>query len=502
MLLVDLVRTWNDVRSTRSRKAKIELLAVRLGELSGAETEIGVSFLSGKPRQEPLGVGYRTIAEVSVPPTSEPRLTLTEVDATFGEIAGSSGPGSNRTRRDLLEGLMAGATEDEQRFLRGLVLRELRQGALEGILAEALAKAGGASPDDVRRALMLSGSLKEVGANLLREGPEWLAGFSLTMFTPLKPMLAQTAASVQEALGKMGEAAIETKYDGARVQVHRRGTEVRIYTRNLRDITSSVPEIVDAALAVEADAVILDGEAISYRGDGTPEPFQETISRFAQDEASGSLAAVFFDVLHVEGDDLIDRPQRDRFRALRAIAPEASIVPGILTSDVSEAERFYAEALASGQEGVVIKDPKAPYEAGRRGASWLKVKPAHTLDLVVLAAEWGSGRRKGWLSNLHLGARDPATGGFVMLGKTFKGLTDEMLDWQTERFLGLERDRDDWTVYVEPTQVVEVAFDGVQASPRYPGGVALRFARVKRYRDDKTADEADTIDTVRSYWRG
>lgn len=501
MLLAELVDTWDAVRDTRSRKAKIELLASRLEQLDDSEIEIGVSFLAGEPRQGRLGVGYRTLYDTAVPAAGRPTLTLTVVDDAFQQLTRVGGPGSKSRRAELLEELLGRATEPEQAFFRGLILGELRQGALEGVMVEAIASASGASATAVRRALMLSGSLPQAGAAALRQGETALARFRLTLFVPIKPMLAQTAGSVEEALSKIGAASVEAKYDGARVQVHRHGDRVAVYTRNLRDITNSVPELAEAVRELKAESLILDGEAMSFFSDGTPEAFQDTISRFAQQESGGGLVGVFFDCLHLDGRDLIDLPSRERFSELAAVAGDL-VVSRLATDDPEEAKDFYDDALAQGQEGVMVKDLDAPYQAGRRGAAWLKVKPAHTLDLVVLGVEWGSGRREGWLSNLHLGARDPTTGGFVMLGKTFKGLTDEMLAWQTERFLQLKEREDGRVVYVRPEQVVEVAFDGVQGSPRYPGGVALRFARVKRYRDDKAADETDTIDAVRALRKG
>ena len=385
----------------------------------------------------------------------------------------------------------------------GLFLGELRQGALEGVMADAVAKAAGVPAAAVRRAAMLAGDLPSVAAAAMRDGVDGLGRFRLTPLQPITPMLAQTADDVSAALERFGRASVEWKLDGARIQVHRAGDEVRIFTRNLADITDRASEIVEAVQGLDVSALVLDGEAIALREDGRPEPFQVTMSRFGTktdtaDNARTPLSAFFFDCLHLDGDDLIDAPARRRLAALDAHLPPELLVPRLETDDAEAAEAFLADTLARGHEGVMVKSLDAPYEAGRRGAGWLKVKPVHTLDLVVLAAEWGHGRRRGKLSNLHLGARDPATGDFVMLGKTFKGLTDEMLAWQTEHLLGLETRTDGHVVHVRPELVVEVAFDGVQSSPRYPGGVALRFARVKGYRPDKSPGDADTIDAVRT----
>ena len=430
-------------------------------------------------------------------------LELLEADAAITRIGEAVGRGSQALRRDELDGLFRRATEDEQRFLAALLHGELRQGALEGVMVEAVARAAELPAAEVRRAAMLAGDLAPVAAAALAEGSAGLARFRLTLFRPVQPMLARTAADLDEALGQLGAAAVEWKLDGARLQVHRAGDEVRAYTRNLADVTERVPEVVEAVLALPVDAIVLDGEVIALRADGRPQPFQVTMSRFASrrerdGQASVPLSSFFFDCLHLDGDDLIDRPAGERFAALAGASRRACVVPRIETGDPAEAERFLTDVLDRGHEGVVVKALDAPYEAGRRGAGWVKVKRAHTLDLVVLAAEWGHGRRQGRLSNLHLGARDPATGGFVMLGKTFKGMTDAMLAWQTERLLELETGRDGHAVLVRPELVVEIAFDGVQRSSRYPGGVALRFARVKGYRPDKRPEEADTIDTVRA----
>jgi DNA ligase-1 len=407
-------------------------------------------------------------------------------------------------RRGELAALFSRATTEEQRYLAMLAGGELRQGALAGIVTDAVAAAAGVEPAAVRRAAMLAGDLPAVAEAALTDGTEGLSRFGLQVGRPVQPMLAKTAPSLEAALEQVHPAAVEWKLDGVRIQVHRSGDEVAIFTRTLDPITERMPEIAEAVRALPLHAVILDGEAIALRPDGRPRPFQETASRAA---SRGDVAALreavpltpfFFDVLHLDGRDLLDLPAHERLAAIEPVLPAGAWVPRIVTEDADAAQAFCDDALARGHEGVVVKSLNAAYEAGRRGAGWLKVKPVHTLDLVVLAAEWGHGRRQGWLSNLHLGARDPETGGFVMLGKTFKGLTDELLEWQTARLLELESRRDRGTVYVHPQLVVEIAFDGVQTSPRYPGGVALRFARVLRYREDKGAEEADTIATVLS----
>jgi len=501
--LHDVVVASRAVADTRARNAKIERLAALLRSLSPDEVEIAVAWLAGEPRQGKIGVGYARLRELAGSAAEAPSLALAEVDAALARVAGAAGRGSNAERARLLGELFARATRDEQDFLARLLVGEMRQGALEGLLAEAIARAASLAPDRVRRAAMLGGRLPEVARAVLAEGDAGLARFRLELLRPIQPMLAQSADDPDEALAQLGRAALEWKLDGARIQVHRVGDDVRVFSRQQNDVTAAVPEVVEVVRALPARALLLDGEAIALRADGSPEPFQSTMRRFGRRldverlRAELPLSAFFFDLLHVDGEDLLDRPEEERFAALAARLPEALRVPRLVTESALEARAFLESALARGHEGIMAKAPDAAYEAGRRGAGWLKVKRAKTLDLVVLAVEWGSGRRKGWLSNLHLGARDPKTGSFVMLGKTFKGMTDEMLAWQTRRFQELEIARDEWTVHVRPEQVVEIAFDGVQASPHYPGGVALRFARVKRYRDDKRAEQADTIDTVR-----
>jgi DNA ligase 1 len=507
VLLDDIARTSADVSATSSRLAKIARLADCLGRASADEVGVAVSYLSGVLPQGTIGVGWVALRTLP-PPAEAPTLELLEVDAAASRIQAISGPGSQAARREELSSLLGRATEGEQRFLVGLFLGELRQGALEGVMSAAVAKAAGVPADDVRRATMLSGNLAEVAAVAVREGSAGLTRFRLTPLRPLQPMLAQTADDLEDAFVRIRPAAVEWKLDGARLQVHRAGAEVRAFTRNLADITARVPEIVEAVRALDVDAMVLDGEAIALGPDGRPRPFQETMSRFGSkanvEELRGTtpLSSFFFDVLHLDGEDLIDRPARERLAALAARLPAELRVRSVETGDPAEAQRFLEDALAHGHEGVMVKSLDAPYEAGRRGLGWLKVKVAHTLDLVVLAAEWGHGRRQGWLSNLHLGARDPETGGFVMLGKTFKGMTDEMLAWQTEHLLTLKTEEEGHVVHVRPELVVEIAFDGVQSSPRYPGGLALRFARVKGYRPDKRVDEADTIETIRAIHAG
>jgi DNA ligase-1 len=508
VLLSDVVSTSHAVSETRSRRAKITALATCLRQARADEVAIVVAYLAGTLPQGRIGLGWRLVQDVQPPPAATPALTVAEVHAAAGELAAIAGAGSNARRAQAFGALLARATAAEQSFLRRLVLGELRQGALEGLMVEAVAEAAGLPVDDVRRAHMLAGDLPAVASAALGQGQEQgrggLAAFGLTLFRPVLPMLARPAAHVGEVFGRLGQAAFERKLDGARVQAHKDGDEVRIYTRQLNDVTAAVPELVTAVRALPARSLILDGEAIALRPDGSPLPFQTTMKRFGRKRDIGELQAelpltgLFFDVLYVDGQALIDRPGRERMAALDAVVPLSLRVPRCITGDRAVAEDYYDQALAAGHEGLMAKSLDAIYDAGGRGLGWFKLKPAHTLDLVVLAAEWGSGRRQGWLSNLHLGARDPAHGGFVTLGKTFKGLTDELLAWQTERFLAIAIGREGHVVHVRPEMVVEIAFSDVQASPHYPGGMALRFARVKRYRPDKRAEDADTIDTVRA----
>jgi DNA ligase 1 len=496
------------VAEARGRRDKIGLLAGFLRDTPGDEIEIAAAYLSGTVRQEKLGLGWATMQSAMPGSAAElPSVELTEVDGTLAEIARTAGKGSAEKRQGLLRDLLARLTTEEQRFFAALVVGELRQGALEGILVEAVARAAGRPAADVRRALMLVGDLPAVAREALTSDGTGLADFAVQLFRPVLPMLAGSADDVEQALGELGEAAFEWKLDGARVQIHRKGDEVRVYSRRLNEVTAAVPELVEAARELNGREIIVEGEAIALRGDGSPLPFQTTMRRFGRrldvERMRGELPVTLFlfDLLYLEGTPLLDQPLSHRSALLADLVPPALLVPRIVTASASEASDFHRAAIERGHEGVMVKALDSPYEAGRRGRRWLKVKTARTLDLVVLAAEWGHGRRRGWLSNLHLGARDPASGGFVMLGKTFKGMTDEMLRWQTERLSELEVSRDDYTVYVRPELVVEVAFNDLQASPQYPGGLALRFARVKGYRPDKSASDADTIDTLLEIYR-
>jgi len=567
VLLSDLVRTSEAVSLASGRWVKIDEIAGLLRRAAPEEIPVAVAFLSGELRQRQIGVGYAALGGLLRPAPGDPAasgmgatepadpraaggdtpgsgpgvdpgprpLTLIETDSVFAAIGATTGTGSQAGRRKLLETLFARATPAEQSFLTRLLAGELHQGALEGVMTEAVARAGGVDAAEVRRALMLGGSLPAVAEAALSAASAArrdqtaahesadsaapaaalaaLRAFRLQVGRPLRPMLAASAPTVAAAFDRVSPAAAEWKIDGIRIQVHRQGPVVRVFTRTLDDITARLPEITRAALASPAEALVLDGEAIALDPEGRARPFQVTASRAGTQAAPGQadpgvpLTPFFFDLLHLDGRDLVDEPATVRHALMAEVLPADLRVPRLVTGDVAEAEAFFADAVARGHEGVVVKSLDGPYAAGRRGSEWIKIKPRHTLDLVVLAAEWGHGRRRGWLSNLHLGARDPA-GGFVMLGKTFKGLTDEMLRWQTERFLDLAEPAgqrpsgdlsDAWGVLrVRPEMVVEIAFDGVQASPRYPGGLALRFARVLRYREDKSAAEADTIDTVRA----
>ena len=507
MLLDDIARTSTALAATSGRRAKIDLLADCLRRLRPDEVPVAVAYLSGNLPNGTIGVGWASLRDLPAP-AAAPSLELLDVDAAFARIAAATGKGSQAARRREVAELFARSTEAERRFLVGLLLGELRQGALEGLMVEAVARAADVPVSDVRRALMVAGDLGPVAAAALTDGSAGLARFRLSVMHPVQPMLAQTADGIDDAMLRVHPAAVEWKLDGARLQVHVLDGEVRAFTRNLADATDRVPEVVDAVGRLGLRSSILDGEAIALRSDGRPHRFQVSMSRFGsrldvdRQRATTPLSSFFFDCLHIDGEDLIDRPARDRFEVLDARLLADVRVPRIVAETEAQAEPFLDDALAHGHEGVMVKALDAPYEAGRRGAGWLKVKRANTLDLVVLAAEWGHGRRRGWLSNLHLGARDPISGGYVMLGKTFKGMTDEMLAWQTERFLTIETRRDDYTVYVRPEVVVEIAFDGLQTSSRYPGGLALRFARVKGYRPDKTPEDADTIETVRAIHDG
>ncbi|WP_129786931.1 ATP-dependent DNA ligase [Promicromonospora panici] len=521
MLLAEVAATSDAVSATRSRLAKRAAIADLLrrtaaGDSAAADQastniEIVVAYIAGALRQRRTGLGYAALRDLP-PPASEATLTVRAVDAAFAEMAALEGPGSAQARSAAAADLFGAATEREQAFLRGLVAGELRQGALDSVVVDAVAEAAGTPPDAVRRAVMMRGATGPVAsAALLAEDPLGaLATFTLEVGRPVRPMLAQSAPDIAAAFEKLSSAdaptelCVDVKLDGIRIQVHRLGDDIRVVTRSLDDITERVPEIVDVVRALPSDRLVLDGEALAIGEDGVPRPFQETAARSATREATPEaelasqlqLSPFFFDVLHADGRDLVDAPLHERLAVLDEVAAP-HVVRRLVTSDPEAAAEFFAGALREGQEGVVVKSLDTPYAAGRRGAGWIKVKPRQTLDLVVLAVERGSGRRQGWLSNIHLGARDPE-GGFVMLGKMFKGMTDEMLEWQTARFTELKTDDNGWVVTVRPEQVVEIAFDGLQRSTRYPGGLALRFARVLRYRDDKSAAEADTIETVRT----
>ncbi|HEU4993851.1 MAG TPA: ATP-dependent DNA ligase [Gemmatimonadaceae bacterium] len=524
MKLEDLVRVSAGVAATSGRLEKISRLADFLRQLEPDEVQIAIGFLTGWPRQGKLGVGWATLAsvreqtpgrtatedgELVAAEIAREVLALRDVDAGFELLKAVKGKQSGVERLRLLNELFARATLEEQQFLTGLVMGEVRQGALEGVLLEAVAKAAGLPATDVRRAAMMAGDLGVVAKAALGEGAAGLERYGLELFRPVQPMLADSASTLTEALtsaegADIAAVSVEWKLDGARIQVHKQGDRVAVYTRNLNDVTVAVPEIVESVLSLAARELILDGETIALTPDGKPLPFQDTMHRFGRRldverlRAELPLSAFYFDVLLHDGESLVDTPLAERLQRLDQAVPERLRVPRLVTANADEAARFQSHALETGHEGVMVKSLAAPYAAGRRGSAWLKVKTARTLDLVVLAAEWGSGRRKGWLSNLHLGARDPA-GGFVMLGKTFKGMTDEILRWQTTELLAREMSREGHIVYVRPELVVETAFNEVQRSSQYPGGVALRFARIKRYRPDRTALDADTIDAVRAF---
>ena len=496
------------VAATSSRLEKIRALADCLRQVEPHEIPIAIAYLSGETCQGKVGVSFAALQAAQTPPAAVPTLGLTDVDQAFAHISAIKGKGAATQRTEALSRLFARATGEEQEFLTRLIVRELRQGALKGIMVDAIAAAAGVPVAHVRRAAMSAGGLGVVARAALTEGVEGLSRFTIRLMRPVLPMLSQSAESVEEALQQLGTAAFEWKLDGARVQVHKSGDTVRVYTRNLNDVTERVPEVGEALRASSAGGLILDGEVIALRPDGSPLSFQVTMGRFGRkldvDAMRGEvpLSVFFFDCLLRDDEPLTDRPASDRFAALEGSVPRETIIPRVVSADLAAAVEFENDAIARGHEGVMVKSLDAPYESGRRGAGWIKVKRANTLDLVVLAAEWGHGRRSGWLSNLHLGARDPRNGSFVMLGKTFKGLTDEMLGWQTAEFLKREASRDGWTVYLRPELVVEIAFNEIQESSQYPGGLALRFARVKGYRPDKRPDEADTIETVRKLYAG
>lgn len=507
MLLAEVAAASGEIAATRARTAKTEAVARLLRATAPQEAPVVIAYLGGRLPQRRTGLGWRALS-VRPAPAAAPTLTVAGVDAALTAIAGVSGSGSAAERRRLLDALLRDATADEQDFLVRLIGGELRQGALEAIAVDGLARAADAPPEAVRRAVMLRGSPGPVARAVLAEGPAALAGFRLRVGRPVQPMLAQTAGDLDEAVDRLGPCAVEEKLDGIRVQVHRDGDQVSVYSRTLEDMTARLPEVVDAAREPGADRLILDGEVIALGDDGRPHAFQDTSARAATARGGGPpLSPVFFDLLAVDGRELLDLPDEARHAELARITPASRRVRRLAVPDPgddaarSAAREFLAATLGRGHEGVMVKALDAPYSAGRRGASWLKVKPVHTLDLVVLAAEWGHGRRTGRLSNLHLGARDPAGDGFLMLGKTFKGLTDAVLAWQTARLRELAVADDGHLVTVRPELVVEVAFDGLQRSTRYPAGVTLRFARVVRYRPDKPASQADTLDTVLGYRR-
>src|ERR1700674_1927975 len=506
-LLADLVDTSQSVGEHAGRRTKIARLADFLRRLSAEEIDIGVSYLAGVTRQGRSGVGYALIRDAQPAGNIEsPGLTLAEVDSTLDQIARARGRGSLAERTRLLSTLFASATAREQEFLARLLLGEWRRGAREGLRIEAVAAAADFPASSVRRPAMIAGDVASVASRALTEGATGLSRFAIALFQPLAPMLAQPADDISDAMARIPMAALEWKLDGARGQVHKNGDEGRIYTPTGTDVTAAAPEIVSAILRAQAQSLILDGEAIALKANGAPYAFQDTMRRFGRVldietmRATMPLSVFFFDCLRCDESDLVSMPATARFEAMTAALPSELLIPRLVTSETSAAQSFYDDALERGHEGVMVKALDAPYEPGARSATWLKVKRIHTLDLVVLAAEWGHGRRKGRLSNLHLGAIDSATGTFVMLGKTFKGMTDAMLAWQTEELLKREVTREDWTVRVRPELVVEVTFNDLQASPRYPGGLALRFARVKGYRPDKKPQEADTIDTVRAIY--
>ncbi|MBV8865963.1 MAG: ATP-dependent DNA ligase [Acidobacteriaceae bacterium] len=503
MLLAEVVEASGRITATSKRLSKIDILSNLLRRLSPEEIEVAVAFLSGAARQGRIGVGYATLRASISAPSETPAIELLAVDRTLDDLTRITGSGSENRKRELLNNLLSRATREEQQFLSGLLVGELRQGALEGIMIEGLGKASGLGADRIRRAAMMGGGSAAIARAAMEQGEAGLAQFDIQLFRPVQPMLAQTAQDVSDALRDLGgEAALEYKFDGARIQAHKSGDQVVIYSRGANDVSTAVPEIVAAVRAIPAQRLILDGEALSLDAAGRPQPFQVSMRRFGRkvnmDQLRGQLPMTpfWFDLLYLNGGSVIDAPQAHRFRELSQLVPTHNLVPHLATENGDAAEDFLHQALSHGHEGVMAKARKAAYAAGARGQSWLKIKQARTLDLVILAAEWGSGRRQGWLSNLHLGARDIEKGGFAMLGKTFKGLTDEMLAWQTAEFQKIEIARDKYTVYVEPKIVVEIVFNEIQISARYVSGLALRFARVKRYRPDKSAADSDTFQTV------
>ncbi len=502
MLLAQVVETSRRITNTTKRLEKTDLLTGLLKQLNPEEVEISVAFLSGMTRQGRIGIGYATLRDATSEAAQSSSLEIVEVDRALQEVAAIRGPGSEQRKRELLNRILTRATEAEQHFLTRLLIGELRQGALEGVMLDALAKASGLPAHRIRRAAMMAGGGASIARAVLEKGEAGLLQFEIQLFRPVQPMLAQTADDVTEALGELGEAALEYKFDGARVQAHKSGDQVVIFSRGSNDVSAAVPEIVQSVRSLPARDLILDGEVLSLDPEGRPQPFQVSMRRFGRKlnvermMSELPMNPFWFDLIYLNGAPLIDEPQRRRFEELARLARPETLVPHVFTTDRDRAEHFLHTALDRGHEGIMAKSREASYAAGARGQSWLKIKQARTLDLVVLAAEWGNGRRQGWLSNLHLGARDTEKGGFAMLGKTFKGLTDEMLAWQTQEFLKMEIGRDSYTVSLEPKLVVEIAFNEIQISPRYESGLALRFARVKRYRPDKSASEADTFAAV------
>jgi DNA ligase 1 len=501
MLLANLVETSRRVAATSKRLEKTALIASLLQQLSPDEVEIAVNYLSGSTRQGRIGIGYATLRDATGDGAQSPTLEILEVDHFLDDLARVSGAGAERRRRELLHQLFAKGTASENDFLVRLLIGELRQGALEGLMLDAIARASGISLDRIRRAAMTGGGGAAIARAVFEGGEAGLHRFGIQLFRPIQPMLAQTAENMSDALAELGEAELEYKFDGARVQVHKSGDQVAIYSRQCNDVSAAIPEIVEQVRALPAHDLILDGEVLSFTPDGRPQPFQVTMRRFGRKLDVESLrrelpmTPVWFDLLYLDG-SLTDETQQKRFGELKRIVSPETLVPHLVTANTDQGDAFLHSAISSGHEGVMAKSVMAPYAAGARGQSWLKIKRARTLDLVILAAEWGNGRRQGWLSNLHLGARDTANGGYAMLGKTFKGLTDEMLKWQTAELLKIEIARDRYTIHVEPKLVVEIAFNEIQVSPRYKSGLALRFARVKRYRADKDAAQADTFETV------
>ncbi|HET7856005.1 MAG TPA: ATP-dependent DNA ligase [Gaiellaceae bacterium] len=495
-LLTDVVSASRDLAGTSSRSQKVAILAELLQRLDPDEIPVAVGFLAGVPRQGRVGVGYSTVYGVECEPAEAPSLTVSDLDRAITEVGETTGSGSAAKRKQILLELLGRATEEEAGFVKRLLTGELRQGALAGVMVEAIAKAASVPASLARRALMLSGDLPRTAEVAITEGEAGLREVGLELFRPILPMLASTASTVGEVVESFDRSSVEWKLDGIRIQIHRRGDDVRIYTRNLNDITDALPGIVAAVRRLPVTQAVLDGEAI-WMGEHGPAAFQDTVSQIDGEAPPEGVVTFLFDVLHVDDEDLLDSPLDERAERLNAIAPQLKI-PSVLTSDPEAAQAVLDEALEAGHEGVVVKDAASTYSAGRRGKTWRKVKPVRTYDLVVLGAEWGHGRREGWLSNLHLGARAPTTGEFLMVGKCFKGLTDELLEWQTKELLARETERRGIAVLVRPELVVEIALDGVQSSTRYPGGVALRFARVKRYRPDKRAEDADAIDDLRA----